>query len=236
MDSATEWANCAQEELSPTNHVERTKREAFDAEIKRRLGNSLAVPKKPIVEAHDPANDFNYDDEVDEGSPDHVVPEADAVDSTGRPINQQSVADLLINAEVLLGHGETQQMARVLRRSMDDNGKVIGNLDGSLKSLVYDVEFPDGAVKQYAANVIAENFPSQVDSSGYHSQFLSHISQHERLGNAVSKKDAYITTKRGVRKMRQTTIGWKFLCNWKDGTSSWASLKVLKESIPIEVA
>ena len=39
----------------------------------------------------------------------------------------------------------------------------------SLKSLVYDdVEFPDGAVKQYAANVITENVLSQVDSSGYH--------------------------------------------------------------------
>ena len=49
-------------------------------------------------------------------------------------------------------------------------------------------------------------------------------------------KDGYDTTKRGVRKIRQTTIGWKFLIQWKDGSSSWISLKVLKESNPIELA
>ena len=57
---------------------------------------------------------------------------------------------------MLLDHGETQQIAKVIRRSINSNGKVIGNLSGSLKTLMYDVEFPDGAVKQYAGNVIAE--------------------------------------------------------------------------------
>ena len=54
--------------------------------------------------------------------------------------------------------------------------------------------------------------------------------------NAVSKGDTYITTKRGVRKLRQTTIGWRFLCEWKDGSSSWVALKSLKESNPVEIA
>ena len=36
------------------------------------------------------------------------------------------MADLLINAEVLLDHGEVKQMAKVLRRSVDENG-----VDGS---------------------------------------------------------------------------------------------------------
>ena len=80
-------------------------------------------------------------------------------------------------------------MARVIRRSLDSDGNVIGNLHGNLNSLVYDVEFPDGAVKQYAANVIAENMLSQVDSSGFHSQSLDSISQHKKLWNAVSKQD-----------------------------------------------
>ena len=152
------------------------------------------------------------------------------------PINQQSIADLLINADVLLDHGETQQMARVIRRSIDSEGRVIGNLDGSLKTLVYDVEFPDGAVKQYAGNVIAENVLSQVDQSGYHTQHLRRILAHRKLDGAVDIKDGYFTTKRGVRRRRQTTVGWTFLCEWRDGTSSWVTLKVLKESTPIEVA
>jgi len=99
-------------------------------------------------------NNFDYDD-GDELDANNVVPEADAVDATGKPINQQSMADLLINAEVLLPHGETQQMTRVIRRSVNSEGKIIGNLDGNMISLIYDVEFPDGAVKHYAANVIA---------------------------------------------------------------------------------
>ena len=55
------------------------------------------------------------------------------------------------------------------------------------------------------------------------------------MGNALLCKDAYITTKRGVRKLRQSTIGWKILCEFKDGSNRWVSLKVLKESHPIEV-
>ena len=111
-------------------------------------------------------------------------------------------------------------MARVIRRSLDSEGRAIGNLHGNLNSLVYDVEFPDGAVKQYAANVIAENLLSQVDESGFHSQSLDSISQHERMANAVPKKEGFFTTKRGVRRRRQTTAGWRLLVEWKDGTSS----------------
>ena len=178
-----------QEETSPFNLIEDAKRKAFDADIKELLRDSVTAPPMPAPEALDPANDFDFGD-YDEFSADNVVPEADAVDSEGRPINQQSVADLLINAEVLLDHGETQQMAKVIRRSIDSNGKVIGNLSGSLKTLMYDVEFPDGAVKQYAGNVIAENVLSQVDQSGYHTQHLRRILAHKQLDDAVDIEDA----------------------------------------------
>ena len=224
-----------QEELSHNNLVELAKREAFDAEIKERLGDSILVPPEPDVDESE-LDEYEVEDSFDEESLNLVIPVADAGDSTRKPINQQSIADLLINAEVLLDHGKTKQMAKVLRRSIDVHGKIIGNLDRSLMSLVCDVEFPDSAVKQYAANVIAENVLSQVDSAGHHYQLLDGIDNHQRLGNAVSKANAYITTKRGVRRLRQTTIGWRFHCKWRDGTSSWVSLKVLKESNPIEIA
>ena len=48
-------------------------------------------------------------------------------------------------------------------------------------------------------------------------------------------KDAYVTTKRGVHKLRQTIIGWEFLIERKGGSSSWMSLNILKESKHIEV-
>ena len=80
-----------------------------------------------------------------------------------------------------------------------------------LNSLVYDVEFPDGAVKHYAANVIDENLLIQVDLSGFYTQVLDKIVLNSKLGNAVSMKDAYVTTRRGFCKIRQNTIGWYFL-------------------------
>ena len=54
---------------------------------------------------------------------------------------------------------ETQQMAKALRRLADKQGRIIGKYDNcpALNTLVYDVEFPDGMIKQYAGNVIAEN-------------------------------------------------------------------------------
>ena len=70
-------------------------------------------------------------------------------------------------------------MAKVIRQSIDINGNIIGDLDKatSLNSLVYDVKFPDSAIKKYAANVIAENILSQVNSNGYHTQELEQIVQ-----------------------------------------------------------
>ena len=150
----------------------------------------------------DPFNNFDYDNHEDDEMQ-TIVPEADAIDSRGTPVNQQPVANLLINAEVLLPHNDAEQMAEVIPRSIDANGNIIGDLTNtpSLNKLVYDVEFPDGAVKQYAANVIAENLPTQVDSRRSHSHSLDKIILHQRMNNALSHKDAYVTTKRGVRRM-----------------------------------
>ena len=101
---------------------------------------------------------------------------------------------------------------------------------------MYDVEFTDVTVKHYAANVIAKNVLNQVELSRLYTQALYKIMLYRKLSNAVSIKDAYVTTKRVVFKLRHTTIGWEFLIEWKEGSRFWMSLKVLKKSNPIEVA
>jgi hypothetical protein len=40
----------------------------------------------------------------------------------------------------------------------------------------------------------------------------------------------------GRRAMKKTTAGWDFEVEWKDGSTSWLSLKVLKETNAVEVA
>ena len=90
------------------------------------------------------------------------IPVADCVDEDGKPILANLITDGLISAEVLLPQGEKPQLARILRRYVDENGQAIGaHSDNTLLStLVYDAESLDGDVKKYAANLIAENLLS----------------------------------------------------------------------------
>ena len=102
--------------------------------------------------------------------------------------------------------------------------------------MVYDVEFPDGAVKEYAANVIAENMYAQVDPNGRSHAILDCILDFKKDATAVSKADMYITNKHGRRRIRESTLGWKLLIRYKNGSEQWTPLKLLKESNPLEVA
>ena len=43
-------------------------------------------------------------------------------------------------------------------------------------------------------------------------------------------------TRRGHKRLRKSTVGWKLLVKWKDETESWVHLKDMKESHPVEVA
>ena len=47
--------------------------------------------------------------------------------------------------------------------------------------------------------------------------------------------DKYITTQTGMKRMKQTTVGWSVLVKWGDGSQQWIDLKVLKESNPVQV-
>ena len=57
---------------------------------------------------------------------------------------------------MLLPHGETNGLANVLKQPMYYNGKKIGswNENPMLNTLVYECEFSDVTVKEYAANII----------------------------------------------------------------------------------
>ena len=69
--------------------------------------------------------------------------------------------------------------------------------DPFLNSMIYEIEFPDGQVKEYAANVIAENMLTQVDSDGYSMMMMRGIINYQQDKNvAIPKSDMYVTTKR----------------------------------------
>jgi hypothetical protein len=118
-----------------------------------------------------------------------------------------------INAEVMLPFNNEQKLARVKARSTNINGNLIGthNSNPFLNTSTYDVEFSDHIVKQFGANVIAQNLYSQVDKSGRSQRLLANILDSQRDHTAVSKSDMCITTSSGQQRMGKSTIDWKLL-------------------------
>ena len=104
-----------------------------------------------------------------------------------------------------------------------------------LNTLVYDVDFPDGEVKEYSANVIPENLLSQVDDEGFLMTLFDSILEYTKDDSAIEKKDLYFKTRSGKKRMKKTTCGWKFLGLWKNGSETWVLLKDMKESHLIKI-
>ncbi len=106
-----------------------------------------------------------------------------------------------------------------------------------LNLIIYEVEFPDGQVKEYAANIIAENMLTQVDSDGYSTTMLKAIIDYQKDEDvAVSKADMHVHTSSGQKRLQKTKVGWSLLIQWADKSEAWVPLKDLKESHPCETA
>ena len=91
----------------------------FDSQIKMSHGGSFKVTTKE----HKLNTQYPWEEEY------RTIPisEADAKDEKGTPLFPNSIADRLINAKVVLPHGESDNIAKVIRCSIDVNGQVIGN-------------------------------------------------------------------------------------------------------------
>jgi hypothetical protein len=128
--------------------------------------------------------------------------------------------------------------AKVMRRSVDSNEKVIGEFNENplLNTILYKCKFEDGTTKAYTAKTIASNIFQEPDADDFLSLFLYHIIDHKRSGKTILIEDKYFVTKTGTKCMRQTTVGCKLLAQWNDGSGQWIALKILKESNPVQVA
>ena len=221
------------------NPVEIKKRLDFDEIIKSILGDAMTIPPKTSEPTVLELQDFSDpdSDETTENQPSQWL-DNDPINDDGTAIFDTPVADTLINAEVILPFNNENRLARVKGRSTDINGNVIGTHDPNpfLNTTTYDVEFSDHTVKQFGANVIAQNLYSQVDQDGRSQRLLANIIDSKRDSTAVPKSDMYITTSSGQQRMRKSTIGWSLLVQWKDGSQEWIPLKLLKELYPAEVA
>eukprot|EP00957_Ditylum_brightwellii_P209553 15362235-Ditylum_brightwellii.AAC.1 len=86
-----------------------------------------------------------------------------------------------INAtEVLLPQGEAHVAAKVLCHHIGDNGQVYRKYSSNpmLNSILYDIEFVDCNIKQYSANIIAQNMYDQLN--GHSKVVLDCIIDHRK--------------------------------------------------------
>ena len=69
------------------------------------------------------------------------------------------------------------------------NDKGVGYENPMLDALVYEVMFPDGAIRQYSANIIAENMYSQFDEVGNTMTLFDSIICHRR-NDTIKMRDS----------------------------------------------
>jgi hypothetical protein len=195
----------------------------FNESINSRLGESATLEDFPDDETPEYER---YEDDME--------PPIDAVD---RDDFDEDAFDPYLNAQVLLPIQGEQSTGTVLRRKRDSGGNLIGKAHKHpiLDTRLYVVQFPDGKEAEYAANVIAESMIAQCDTEGRQHLLLKAIVDHEKLNSAVPKSDGFITV-RGRKSRKKTTKGWRLCVEWKDGTTSWEALSILKEHNPVEIA
>ena len=155
-------------------------------------------PKLPIKDFDDEWEEFGNDDEKARSIPEIE----DTLDAHGRLLNQQPAYDKLIHNDLQLQLGENVQTAKVIQRYLGPDGVIVGTYDDNpaLNSIVYDVEFPDGTIREYSANVIAENMLTQIDEDGFALSLMEGIVDHKRdPATALSKDDKYVVTRRGQK-------------------------------------
>ena len=157
------------------------KLKAYEQAIQAKIGDHIQdedIPEATQGMMHPSDED---DGEYEPFDP-SAMPEADAFDV--------ETFDAYLQAEVLLPKGDKYLTGTVIGRKRDADGNPIGkrNTNPILDTRVYEVQFPDGHVEEFAANMIAESIYSQVDDEGNQYLLLQEIVDH-KCDNSVLPRD-----------------------------------------------
>ena len=235
---------CSVRPLHPselTSPSEQSKCHSFDTLIERRFGTSINPPQQ-LNDGDGNSGDFEnfepYDNDNEAIWPKPKI-EDTVDDATGRLLNQSPAYDRMINAEVRMQLDDAAVGGKVKRQALGADGQMTGKYDTNPyhNSVLYEVEFDDGQVCEYSANVVTESMLAQVDSDGFTLKLMDGVVDHKvDHALAVSKADKWVYNRHGRLCLRKTTAGWWLLVQWKDKNETWMKLSDMKESYPIEMA
>jgi hypothetical protein len=173
-----------------------------------------------------------------------IVEDTDNASEEGLPNNDDldplptlEVGDNYISAEILLPLGGVLRWGKVISHRRDADGNTVGLAHDQpiLNTWTYDVEFNNGTIAELMANKIAKCMYAQCDPRGNQYVLLDCFVDFDKLLTTISPADQNIVMK-GCPSKRCNMYGWKICCQWKDGSTTWESLKDLKDSHPLEMA
>ena len=129
------------------------------------------------------------------------------------------------------------QFARVTKRLHDANDIPIGKSSDNpiLNTRMYKVEYADCEKYAFSANVIAENMFTQIDEEGNHHVLMEKITDYRFDEAVVKSHDAFVTPSFGTKHRRQTTQGVSLCIKWRNGNTTWMTLKDIKEAHPVKL-
>ena len=93
---------------------------------------------------------------------------------------------------------------------------------------MYEVEYKDGHKSSLASNAVADNMSAQVNGEGYCHVLFQEISDHRYNSTEVKEQDAFIMTRTGKKSRREKMKGVEFLVQRKYGSTTWVTLKNMK--------
>ena len=224
-------------ELQTSENRQQT--ESFDRSIAENLGSAEYFIEEgdgkvtPVDWGDSDGYDAEFQEEFNKVVSDTLLPEAD------EEFSPDVFDDTYLNMELALPRsGGEIEFAKVTKRLRDKDGLPIGTANDNpiLDTRIYDMEIPDGHKSSLAANAIAENLFAQVDDEGNRHVLFDEITSHRTNGKELKQQDAFITTSQGTKRRKETTIGWEMLVQWKDQSTTWVSLKDMKDAYPVQVA
>ena len=215
-----------------------TEEEERDPEEQKKMKEfDVAVTEKLGKFDEELVYDFGLDELENAGSTEEDKDEGVIRESPEQLPDSGVGHDPVINAEVILPRGDAHERGTVIGRKRDSDGNLVGRKHRipTLDSRVYTVRWADGDEEDFTYNQIAEHIFTQVDEEGNQYQIFREIVNHRKTKRAVDKADQYRDVG-GRRYKKKTTAGWELEVEWKDGSTSWVTLKNLKETNTVAVA
>jgi hypothetical protein len=214
----------------------------YTLSVKERIGKKYVIIDGDDTEEATPQNEM-YEPVVDDKP---VKPKDDPEGNhTPNPMEELREADEMqheafdkyVSAKVCIKQGDNMSYGTVKRRKRDSDGNLLGTSHSNpfVDTSLYEVEFESGETEAYTANLIAEAIYAKIDDEGYSHMMMDEIVDHKMDHAAVGHDDSYVIHN-GRRHRRRTTRGWKLCVRWKDGSTTWETLKDMKDSDPLHTA